>query len=102
MLTNIFTVFFSLANPASTEANPKFMKKTKIAESNTHIVSIIIVLLILIPLTKIKKGDKDTLNKRTSLSPFSIILILSKRTCVVNISTLHIVTKLFILSTIDF
>ena len=36
----ILTVFFDLANPASTLAKPRFIKKTRIAARKTHRVSI--------------------------------------------------------------
>ena len=43
-LDRMLTVFFALARPASTEANPRFMKNTRIAASRTQKVSIITVI----------------------------------------------------------
>ena len=59
-LERIFTVFFDLANPASTAANPKFIKKTRIPARNTHNVSIIIVVFIysLLLIMQKKRGQK--------------------------------------------
>ena len=36
----MLTQFFALAKPASTAANPRFIKKTRIAQKNTHMVSV--------------------------------------------------------------
>ena len=38
-LERMLTVFFARAKPASTQAKPRFMKKTRMAASSTHKVS---------------------------------------------------------------
>ena len=57
-LDKILTVFFARAKPASTDANPRFMKKTRIAARNTHKVSIIIVVSTISP-PQMNKNKKD-------------------------------------------
>jgi len=52
----IFTVFFDLANPASKEANPKFIKNTSIPARSTHNVSKAILTSMIHSSLKIKMG----------------------------------------------
>ena len=50
-LDRMLTVFLARAKPASTEANPRFIKNTRMAASSTHNVSTIEIISIVIPLS---------------------------------------------------
>src|SRR5699024_5626378 len=45
-LDRMLTVFLARAKPASTDANPRFMKNTRMAASSTHKVSMIMAVSI--------------------------------------------------------